>query len=171
MPAQCGSAADRSEGTRPRVVGYQPQPRPVLRTIDGKIGRAEAGGVGVAYDLGLGIVPGFDCEHSHSYWRGPTPGIADAVVQRDRRQFGWSPVEEPQRSMARSGATGIGRPHRRGNTRLEGRVEIFIEQIDRLRTGQSQLTNRYPYFSDRASIVPWHPHPRFVATADWDPIR
>ena len=41
-------------------------------------------------------------------------------------------VEKPQRPAAHSGASGIGRTGRRSDTLLESRVEILIEEIDRL---------------------------------------
>jgi hypothetical protein len=86
-----------------------------------------------AHDLRPGVVAALDREHHGRVGALRHKRAADAVVLRDVAVIAEGlTVEIPGRPAAHAGGAAPHPPQRRGDARLEFRVEIFVEQIRRL---------------------------------------
>ena len=86
-----------------------------------------------AHDLRLGVIAALDREHHVGVGAARHERAARTVVLRDVAVIaGRCAVEEPERPAAHARRAAVAAPHRGGDAVLEGRIEIFVEQVRRL---------------------------------------
>ena len=128
-------------------------------------GRKQHGDVdpfhGHAHDLRLGVVAALGREHHALVGTLGDERTTDAVVLRNIAVIaGRQPVEVPDRAPAHAGRAAGAAPNRGGDARLEGRVEVFVEQVRRLHDVHVAIDEPVSFF---------HGLPPAAATGRLDP--
>jgi hypothetical protein len=148
-------AADRGRELRVHIVARherQPNSREEHRDVDALHRHANY--------LCLGVVAALDREHDLGVGALRDERAADAVVLRDIAVVAQGlAVKEPQRPAAHAGRAAVLPAHRRGDARLEFRVEIFVEQVHRLHDVHVAIDEPIAFLHLRPPEFPGFRHP------------